>query len=536
MALAVGLHFRAVGAPIVNLLAVGIAYLVSIRVMAWVGRAVGVSVPAEVQPVVVVLLFGVVTDYSIFFLTRLRRRLGEGADGASAARQTTAELAPIIVTAGLTVAAGSASLAVAKLGFLQAFGPGMAMAVLVALAVALTFVPAALAIGGNRLFWPVRPPRPRDGRRPALAARVVRLAVARPLLTIAGCLGVLATCAAGLFVLEVGNPLIRGLPSDSGPRRAYAQARQGFAAGVLSPTVLVVARPRIARQPARLRRLQRAIERQPGVAQVIGPAQNATGTSFGAVLSRTGNAARYVVVFASDPLGATAIAHLRLLRKRMPGLLREAGVPHAEVSIAGDTALAEETIADARADLLRVLPVALLAIMLILAVFLRSLVAPLYLVAAAALAPLAALGLGALVFQGIFGQPELAYYVPVAATVLLIALGSDYNVFLAGRVWDEAHRRDIREAVEVAGAGAAGAIAAAGLVLAASFALLAIVPLRAFGEIAFVMASGLVIDAFLVRALLVPALISLVGSRSGWPSHRLRRTKLAVPRRSSSVG
>ena len=112
---------------------------------------------------------------------------------------------------------------------------------------------------------------------------------------------------------------------------------------------------------------------------------------------------------------------------------------------------------------------------------------------------------------------------PFAAAVLLVALGSDYNVFLAGRIWTEARQRPIREAVAVAGTRAAGPIAVAAMVLAGSFALLALVPIRPFRELAVVMALGLIIDAFLVRTLLVPALITLVGRRSGWPGRRLRR-------------
>jgi RND superfamily putative drug exporter len=167
VALAVGLHFRALLAPLVTLVAIAIAYFVPIRSMAGLGERLGISVPAEVEPVVIVLLFGVLTDYAIFFFSRLRRRLGEGEAPLAAAEGATAELQGIILTAGLTVAAGSAALVVADLGFFQAFGPGLALAVLVALAVALTFIPAALAILGRAVLWP-------GGARPAARTAVGR--------------------------------------------------------------------------------------------------------------------------------------------------------------------------------------------------------------------------------------------------------------------------------------------------------------------------------------------------------------------------
>ena len=124
-------------------------------------------------------------------------------------------------------------------------------------------------------------------------------------------------------------------------------------------------------------------------------------------------------------------------------------------------------------------------------------------------------------FQGVLGRPELTYFVPLAAGVLLVALGSDYNIFLVGRIWDEAERLPLREAIVAAGTGASHAITAAGLVLSASFAALALVPVEAFQQLAFVLATGLLIDAFIVRTVLTPAVIALVGEHSSWPSRKL---------------
>ena len=521
---AVGLYFRALLAPIVNLAAVAIAYLVCVRLVATIGAALGVSVPSEVEPVIVALLFGVVTDYSLFFLSRFRRRLDSGEEPQEAARATTAELTPIILTCGLAVAAACGALVVAELGFLKAFGPGLALAVLIGMAVAMTFVPASLALLGRRLFWPHRPARAPDPEAAqGVIARVIRWTVGRPRTAIVLSLLALAAMAAPIATIDLGNPLIRGLPSDSEPRRAYAQASAGFVPGVLSPTVLLVEGSGVTQQRDALARLQRLLADQPGVAQVLGPPFNPTDRELGALLAQNGNAARYVIAFTADPLGSVAIRRLDALRGRIDALLAQAGLPGARASFAGDTALSQETIENTVADLWRVVPAVLLAVLLVLVVFLRGLVAPLYLVAAAALAPLAAVGLGVGLFELLLEGEEIAYYVPVTAGVLLVALGSDYNILLVGRVWDEAQRRPLREATVVAGAGAARAISAAGIVLAFSFAALALVPLLAFKQLAFVMASGLLIDAFLVRTVLVPAVIAVIGYRSEWPGRRLQR-------------
>ncbi len=532
--LVVGLHFRALGAPFATLLAVGIAYLVSIRLIAFIGQQIGISVPSEVQPVIVVLLFGVVTDYSIFFLSRIRRRIAEGEDPRAATIRGSAELMPILVTAGITVVAASTALIVAKLGFYQAFGPGTAMAVLLGLLVSITLIPALLAVGGRGLFWPRRPGLELKGadvaeesqtpaRERPRRTRALRIATQHPAITAAVVGGLLLAATTGLLRTELGNPLIRGLPQSSIARQAYAQASQGFAPGILSPTVVIVERPNLVGQRGRLVALQRLLERQPGVAQVVGPADQPVDRAFGAVYSRTRDAARMFVVLRSDPLGPRAITTLRRLQRRVPGLLATAGLPRAKASFAGDTALVAETVDGTKADLARIAPASLGVVLLILIAFLGALVAPLYLVAASTLALLASLGLATYIFQDLLGFDGLTYYVPFATAVLLVSLGSDYNVFLVGRIWAEARRRPLRSAVAIAGSRAATPITIAGLVLAASFALLALVPLRPFRELAFTMALGLLIDAFLVRTLLVPALITLVGPRSGWPGRRLSR-------------
>jgi RND superfamily putative drug exporter len=147
--------------------------------------------------------------------------------------------------------------------------------------------------------------------------------------------------------------------------------------------------------------------------------------------------------------------------------------------------------------------------LVVLGLFLRSLTAPLYLVLASVLALAASLGVTKMVFQDWFGFGDVAYFVPFAGAVLLAALGSDYNVFVVGRVWQEARERPLREAIAVAAPRAARAITVAGLTLAASFAMLAIVPLHSFREFAFAMSVGVLIETFLVRSLLVPALLSM---------------------------
>ena len=181
IALVLAFTYRAVAAPLVTLLTAAVAYLVAIRVVPWVGQEVGLSTPREIEPILVVLLLGIVTDYSIFFLSGMRARLRAGEERLDAARHTTARFLPTVATAGLIVSAGAAALLAGQLDFFRALGPGLAIAALVALAAALTLVPALLAILGRALFWPgkhslVPSPEQLDDRTGDRVAEVVAMA------------------------------------------------------------------------------------------------------------------------------------------------------------------------------------------------------------------------------------------------------------------------------------------------------------------------------------------------------------------------
>jgi RND superfamily putative drug exporter len=204
-------------------------------------------------------------------------------------------------------------------------------------------------------------------------------------------------------------------------------------------------------------------------------------------------------------------------------MARTAGLTGMRVEVAGETALAGEAIDSAVSDLGRIALVIGVVIAILLACFLRALVAPLYLLGASVLALLSALGLTVWIFQNALGYDSLVYYVPFVAAVLLISLGSDYNVFVVGRIWEEARRRPLREAVAVAAPRASRAITTAGLALAAGFGVLALVPLDQFRELAVAMVLGIVIDTFVVRSLLVPALVVLFGRVGSWPARLFSR-------------
>jgi putative drug exporter of the RND superfamily len=537
IALIVGLSFRSVVAPVVTLITAAVGYLLADRVIGFVGELTGVSAPSQLEPVVVALMLGISTDYSIFFLSGLQRRLREGRDGRDAVRDGVAEYLPIVMVAGLTVAAGVATLLVAEAALFQAFGPGLAITVLVGLVVSTTVVPALMAILGRWTFWPAAHPatppaypdeRPAPGSSPsgrnAVPTRFLRAIGHRSVaaLVAVAVLALLVAASLPLTGLRAAVSPVDALPADDLVHVAAEGAAAGFAPGIIAPTAVVVAEPGIAGRTAEVNELERLLEEQPPVAAVLGPSDQPLPLEVGLFTAPGGGAVRYLLVLDSDPLGAEAIDGLRELRERMPELLAAAGLPGAEVSYAGDTALGLSLVDTAAEDLERVAVAVVLVDLLLLIWFLRALVAPLYLLATSVLAVGASLGLTTWFFQDVLGRDGLIFYVPFAAAVLLISLGSDYNIFSVGYIWEEARRRPLPEAVAVAVPRSTRAINAAGITLAASFALVALIPVAPFEELAFAVAVGVLIDAFVVRSLLVPALVSLVGRASGWPGRRLR--------------
>jgi putative drug exporter of the RND superfamily len=295
-------------------------------------------------------------------------------------------------------------------------------------------------------------------------------------------------------------------------RQAAVHAETGFADGILSPTELLVRGPDVATRDAELTRLQESLARVPGVAAVIGPGTDAIPESLNLFQARDDTAVRYLLVLSTEPLGAQAVKTLTRLESDLPGLLRSAGLAGVQTSLGGDTAIAKVIVDQTVDDLGRIALAALLANLLFLMLFLRAFTVPLGLLACSVLAIGATLGLTTWLFQGVLGADGLTFYVPFAAAVLLVALGSDYNIFGIGPAWREARTRPLREALAITLPQSARAIRTAAFTLAVSFGLLALVPLRPFRELAFALCVGILIDAFVVRSVLAPALLTVMGS------------------------
>lgn len=544
--LIVGIAFRSVMAPLLTVVTAGVAYVATLRFSGAITRLFDLPSPDELKPVVVALLLGVVTDYVVFFCSSLRDVDPELRGSREATIRAIARTGPIVLIAGFAVAAGTATLLVAKSPFFRALGPALSFTVLVGVVVAVTLVPALLAVLGELVFWPsgLRGLRRiasqrvdrwsvRAGPGPRAAPEglpwpraVVRRLVRRR--AIAG--GVVATCVAGMLLaaspllgLDLGVSFVSALPRDAPVRAAAIAAQKGFSPGILSPTVVLLEGKNLGRQHAALAELGDRLSAQPGVAGVLGPESQPVPVQGGLLVNRDGNAARYLVVLDQEPLGASAVHTVDRLTAELPYMVGQSGLGRAHVGVAGDSATASFLVHQTEHDLLRIAIAAMLANLLMLLLFLRAPVTALVLLSTTLLSLSATLGLTTALFNWLEPGQGLTFYVPFAVAVLLLAFGSDYNIFTVGHVWEAMRLRSLPEALERAYPRAIRAVTAAGVALAASFGLLVLVPLLPFRQLAFGVGLGIALDIFVVRALLVPSLLSLLEPAATWPPGLQRR-------------
>ncbi|MBA2691612.1 MAG: MMPL family transporter [Rubrobacter sp.] len=503
--------YRSPITPIVPLASIGVAIFLTLRLLAYFAEMLGVQIPSQVEPVIIVLLFGVGTDYSLFVLSRTRQALAAGANRVDAAREGVARAGAVVASSAAVLIAAFMVLVGAELEIYRALGPGLALALLVATLVTLTLVPALLAVFGRLAFGGLR----FSGE----ARRRAGLVERHPAAIVAVLAAILLTASLGIFGLRVGFDQIQALPEDAPASRGYAALSEGFPSGILAPVNVIVGGENL--NTSNLERLKNEMWFSGGYAAVIGPDDSSLvpGVEF---LAPDGSAARFVLVFYGDPYSPESLDQIQTLRDDLPAMLDRAGLEGAEASAGGQAVLAAEARSVSEDDLTRLAPLVFAATFIVLSLLLRTPIAPIYLLAATALGFAATLGAATVFFQNILGHEGVVYYVPFALFLLLVALGSDYNIFIMAAIKDEGRTKPLREAVGAALAGTGRTINAAGLALAASFALLALIPLQDFQQIGLTVAAGVLLDAFVIRIFLVPSLAILAGRVGFWPARKSR--------------
>jgi RND superfamily putative drug exporter len=505
--------FRGVLAAIVPLFAIAIVSMGATGMVILAASTFGYKFDSGLPDLVTTVLIGIGIDYFLFMTFRFRERLRAGDDRKQAAAAAGERVSHVIAAAALAIMVAFGALGLAQFGQFRVLGPSVAIAIFVMLLAGITLVPAILAAAGTKLFWPSKSwKRTRtDGPASRLGAFVAR----HPGRVALASVGVLAAFA----IAATGAKMTFGddAANTTQAARVEAQIARILPKGVIDPQRIYVSSSRpIA--PASLERTRERVARVPHVAQVSK-----------VQLSRDARAGEIDVALNID---STTPAALKLAGDG--GALRNAvhsTTPAGTVSMVGGTASIFADVSNSiNKDLRVIYPVAALLIVLILVVMLRSVVAPLYLLAAVGLEFAGTLGATVLVFQHAGGQAGVAFTLPLVLFLFVVAIGTDYNMLMSERLREEfANGATARQAVANAVRLAAPPITAAGLVLATSFGTLMLYDDSPTKEIGFGLAVGIVFASFVVSTLLVPALTALVGKRAWWPGE-IARDRAEKPR------
>jgi RND superfamily putative drug exporter len=538
------LIYRSPAIAIVPLVVVGVAYAVTAGVVYLLAKQ-GLKVSSTSTSLLLVLMFGAGTDYCLLLAARYTEDLRGTADHRAALSQAVTRAAPAIVASGFTVMAALLSLLVADVGSTRSLGPVTALGVALVMLAGLTLLPALLALLGRRAFWPstklvayrqasAAKPQPELlpglGRLPNLSGaplsdthpsvrmrdgiwrRLGLRVIAHPWRAIAAVVAFLLIGALGLTVYHPQADILQVFRDGNGSTRGATLLRAGFPPGTLAPNDVLVDRAGGPLTAADVTAAQ-ARARVPGVS-LVSPVTRR---------SSDGRAAIFQVVFADDPYRNPALERVGTIRRR----LAESG-PGLSAIVGGGSAVQLDYREAANRDLLVIVPVVLTVILLTLIVLLRALVAPLYLIGSVILSYFGILGISLAFWHYVAGESAFDASVPTFAFIFLVALGVDYNIFLMDRVREEAALHGTREGLLRALVATGPVITSAGIILAGTFATLVLLPITILAEVGFTVALGVLIDTFLVRTVLVPAITSVLGERSWWPS-RVRADRAEPP-------
>ncbi|MFC3242080.1 MMPL family transporter [Gordonia humi] len=454
------------------------------------------------QGILFILVFGAATDYALLLVARYRECLTEYDDPRRAlVAAWRATIAPIGASAG-TVILGVLCLLFSDLNSNRSLGPVAAIGVAASFLVSITFLPAALALLGRTAFWPRRPTTDDAAEPHRLWTRVAGLVSRAPRRTWAITLAVLVLGAAFAPMFRAdGVATTDFFLGDAASVSAAQMHDEHFDAGSGSPTWIIT--------PA-----DKADATASTVGSVPGVARADVLADDGSPTVRDGRAA-VETTLTDDPDSLAAQDTIAAIRDAVGD----------DVLVGGSTAVDLDTRVTARHDRNLVIPLVLIVVFAVLVVLLRSLAAPVLLLSTTVLSFATTLGVAALLFNGPFDFPGADPVVPLFAFVFLVALGVDYNIFLMTRAREEARRLGTRDGVLSALTSTGGVISAAGIVLAATFAALAVIPLLFLAQVAFLVAFGVLVDTLIVRSLLVPAVAVDVGKRIWWPSTLSRRSR-----------
>ncbi|MHB1732776.1 MAG: MMPL family transporter [Ferrimicrobium acidiphilum] len=550
--------FRSVLAPLLTLLPALVVSLLAGPVVARLTSVLHYQVSSVTQLLMIVLVLGAGTDYGLFLVFRTREELNRGRSPREAVEFALSKVGESITFSALTVIAAVLMLITATFGFYRGLGYPLAIAVFLMLLAGLTLQPALLAIFGRAAFWPRRKSEGPAKVKYGLWGRIAGRLVMRPVVTLL--IGVAFFGILALFApLNRPSGFASNASAPSGTNAYYGNKdlARYFPKASFNPTELIfrfsspiwdhigtlqtleadishsslftqvdgalnpagVNLP--AAQLARLHSVLGPASKLPGVStqHIVSPGVYQLYRATSSYVSANGDEVLFETTLAAGSPGQNpAINAVPAIRAFTTNIAHKVGATKS--GVAGQASASYDVSAASNHDLIHIVPLVILIIAILLALVLRSIVAPVFLVISVGLSFFAALGVAVLIFMKIGSHSGLIFILPFMLFLFLLALGEDYNILVMTRIREESHHHTIREAV-VAAIGATGpAVTSAGMVLAGTFLVLGLASAgqAEVEEIGIGLALGVLMDTFLVRTLLVPSAVVLLGRWSWWPS------------------
>ncbi|MCF2527363.1 MMPL family transporter [Yinghuangia soli] len=523
--------FRSPVAALMPIVMVGLVAMVAPPVIALFGKAFGLHVEQSLMTILIVVLFGIGTDYIIFLLFRYRERLRAGDDAKLAMVVAVERVGEAIASAAGAVVVAFGAMILATFGGYRSMGPGLAIAVVVMALAALTLVPAVVSLLGPKVFWPSKSWQqvPQGHGFQRLGAQVGR----RPVLVGGIAALIMLALSAGVLGFKADYDALGQLPDNTESAKAAKDLETGFPAGLLNPTqVFVSSTGGAPLDPVAVGAFARSLETDDDVG-TLKPVNPGAAVPEYVTYSADRTAAMIQVVLEESPYTTEALDAIGPLRETA----KAQAPPGTEVLVSGGTAQFADIRDATNHDMKVIFPVAGALIILILALLLRSLVAPWYLMAAVVLGFLATLGATVYVFQGLVGDPGVMFSLPIMIYMFVVAIGTDYNILMVARLREEAQQgHEPREAAALAVEHAGPSIGAAGVILAGTFASLMFAGIAMMTQMGFAVSVGIIIAAFIMSMFLVPSVTALIGHAAWWPGHADRATRPTPPDPTEQAG
>ncbi|MFF5260738.1 MMPL family transporter [Actinomadura viridis] len=499
------LIFRAPIAALLPIIVIMVTMQVAMGLIGVASKIFGFSGDDSLATIILIVLFGIGADYYLFLMFRFRERLRAGDDKKTAMIAAVERVGEVIASAAAAIAVTFLVLLLASFGVFSAWGPSLAIAVVVMGVTSLTLFPALVSLLGTAVFWPSKAWKKQP--KSTVSSALGRMVGKRPALAALVSGGVLVVLAAGVFGFKADYDFAAGFPQDTESAQATKDMQKGFPPGLTTPVQVFVKRTDgQPLTPQQLTEFSEGAKTAPGVGQVQQPVPGADKS-----------VARVDLLLKENPMSNEAIS---LVKDDLAPAVHKAAPDGTRAYVGGQTAIFADINAINNRDLSVILPVAAVLIALILALLLRSVVAPLYLVVAVLLGFAATLGSAVYVFQGAMGEPGVTFQLPIILYLFVLAIGTDYNILITARLREEAKEgNEPRRAAALAVEHGGPTVAAAGLILAGTFSVMMLAPVSMLQQMGFSVAIGIALSAFVMSMFLVPGLTALLGHRAWWPGH-----------------